>query len=102
GKGAFKAAIECNIMEGALGDILLIRGTNLDGTPIAPHIKAQVAGGGELRRVGGRLPNGGWWHGWRRGEFVAERDAEGWPYWEQWGKRIRIERMGRLNWFGKS
>src|SRR6185369_4727980 len=38
GQGAFMAAIECNIFEGATGDFLLIRGTNFDGALIAPRV----------------------------------------------------------------
>jgi hypothetical protein len=38
GKGAFRAAIECQIFQGATGDILLIRGTN-----VAPSITAEIA-----------------------------------------------------------
>src|SRR6185295_7406358 len=42
GNGAFKAAIECQIMQGAVGDLLLIRGTNADGFLIAPRVNAPV------------------------------------------------------------
>jgi hypothetical protein len=38
GKGAFRPAIECQIFQGATGDILLIRGTN-----VSPSIVAVVA-----------------------------------------------------------
>ena len=38
GKGAFRPAIECQIFQGATGDILLIRGTN-----VWPSISAEVA-----------------------------------------------------------
>ncbi len=38
GRGAFMAAIECNIFEGATGDFLLIRGTNANGDPIMPRV----------------------------------------------------------------
>jgi hypothetical protein len=75
GNGAFKAAVECQIMEGSLGDFLLIRGTNSDGALIAPRLRAEIA---------------------------AMRDVDGWFFWERGGKRQTIERWGRLNWFGKS
>ena len=75
GHGAFKAAIECNLFQGATGDFLLIRGTNADGSLLAPRLTAEVA---------------------------AERDADGWFTWRKGGGRQTIERWGRLNWFGKS
>jgi hypothetical protein len=74
GEGAFKAAIECNIFQGATGDFLLIRGTDAQGELIAPRITSEIA---------------------------AARDAEGWPFWERGGRRHTIETWGRLNWFGK-
>jgi hypothetical protein len=74
GKGAFKAAIECQIMQGSVGDFLLIRGAAADGSLIAPRISAEIA---------------------------SRRDTDGWPYWRKGGEGITIERWGRLNWFGK-
>src|SRR5262245_24462295 len=38
GGGAFKASIECQIMQGSVGDFLLIRGAAADGSLIAPRI----------------------------------------------------------------
>ena len=74
GKGAFMAAIECNLFEGAVGDLLLIRGTGADGGLIAPRLTAEVA---------------------------PARDAEGWPFWQLGGRRETLARWGRLNWFDK-
>jgi hypothetical protein len=74
GQGAFKAAIECNLFQGATGDFLLIRGTDADGTLLAPRLTAEVA---------------------------EQRDADGWPYWQRGGRHQTIERWGRLNWFNK-
>ena len=74
GNGAFKAALECQIFQGATGDLLLIRGTNFDGSLIAPRITTEVA---------------------------AHRDGEGWPFWQRGGKEETIVRWGRLNWFAK-
>jgi len=74
GKGAFKAAIECNLFQGATGDFLLIRGADRDGQLLAPRLTAEVA---------------------------AERDADGWFTWQKGGRHQTIERWGRLNWFGK-
>jgi len=74
GQGAFMAAIECNIFQGATGDLLLIRGNAQDGSLIAPRLRAEI----------------------------AERpDADGWFTWQKGGQRKTIERMGRLNWFAK-
>ncbi|MBL9134643.1 MAG: DUF1080 domain-containing protein [Verrucomicrobiales bacterium] len=75
GNGAFMAAIECNLFEGACGDILLIRGDHSDGTAIEPRITAEVA---------------------------AAKDAEGWFTWLSGGRSQTLRRWGRLNWFGKS
>lgn len=75
GKGAFMAAIECNLFQGATGDFLLIRGTDLDGQPLAPRLTAEVA---------------------------PERDADGWFTWQAGGHLQSIQTWGRLNWCGKS
>lgn len=75
GRGAFMAAIECNLFQGATGDILLIRGTNAQGGLIAPRLTAEVA---------------------------PTRDREGWFTWQRGGRPQEIERWGRLNWSGKS
>ncbi len=62
-------------MQGATGDFLLIRGTNSDGSPIAPRVTVAVQ---------------------------PERDAEGWPFVAFTGHRETIERWGRVNWLNKS
>jgi hypothetical protein len=74
GQGAFMAAIECNLFQGAVGDLLLIRGSATNGSLIAPRLTAEIA---------------------------EQRDAEGWFTWKKGGRRETIERWGRLNWFGK-
>ncbi len=72
--GAFRAAIECNIMEGAVGDILLINGKDQKGARLPVRASAEVA---------------------------DKRDAEGW-YWHQpAGKTATLDRGGRINWIGK-
>jgi hypothetical protein len=43
GQGAFMAAIECNIFQGATGDMLLIRGRTPNNALISPKILANVA-----------------------------------------------------------
>ena len=43
GDRAFMAAIECNLFQGATGDILLIRGNDRGGKLIAPRITAFVS-----------------------------------------------------------
>lgn len=75
GRGAFRAAIECQIMQGATGDLLLIRGTNADGSIIAPRVTVAVQ---------------------------SQRDAEGWPFADFFGPRETVERWGRVNWANKS
>lgn len=74
GGGAFMAAIECNLFQGATGDFLLIRGTDAEGQLLAPRLTAEVA---------------------------PERDADGWFTWQKGGQRRTLERWGRVNWFGK-
>lgn len=74
GNGAFMAAIECNLMEGACGDFLLIRGNATDGSLIAPRLTART---GPLR------------------------DPDGWPSWKPDGKPVTLERWGRVNRFCK-
>ncbi|MEK7684096.1 MAG: DUF1080 domain-containing protein [Verrucomicrobiota bacterium] len=74
GRGAFMAALECNLFQGATGDFLLIRGTAADGSLLAPRLTAEVA---------------------------EERDADGWPTWQKGGRQQTIERWGRLNWLAK-
>ena len=59
GKGAFMAAIECNVFEGAVGDFLLIRGSWPDGSPIAPRVVVETA---------------------------PDVDKEGWPTWSRGDK----------------
>lgn len=75
GNGAFMAAVECNLFQGACGDLLLIRGTHADGSLIAPRLTARVS---------------------------PIRDPEGWFTWHPRGRLQTIERWGRLNWRRKS
>lgn len=74
GRGAFRAAIECQLFQGATGDLLLIRGTNEDGTLLSPALRAEVA---------------------------SVRDTDGWPWWKKGGVETNLNVWGRLNWFGK-
>jgi len=75
GGGAFKAALECNIFQGATGDFLLIRGDDAEGRLIAPRLAVQTAPG---------------------------LDADGWPTWSKGGPLKTLERWGRVNGFAKS
>lgn len=71
GRGAFRAGIECQVMEGATGDFLLIRGTNAQGRLIAPRLTTRSR---------------------------PERDADGWPFFQPGGPQaISLERWGRIN-----
>lgn len=74
GGGAYKAAIECNIMEGATGDFLLINGKGVDGRRIPVRAAAEAA---------------------------PERDREGWPTWKRGGSRVTLDRGGRIGWSGR-
>lgn len=74
-EGAFLACVEVNLMQGACGDLLLLRGNDADGKLISPMIEAEVA---------------------------PEKDAEGWFTWREGGARTRITTWGRLNWKQKS
>ena len=75
GKGAFMAAIECNIFQGATGDFLLIRGKTPTGTLISPELQANVR---------------------------AQKDSDGWFTWTPDGVPTTIKSVGRINWFNKS
>lgn len=75
GGGAFMAAIECNLFEGASGDLLLIRGTDERGQLLAPRLTVEVA---------------------------PTRDREGWWTWLPGGRPQAVERWGRVNWLRKS
>ena len=75
GRGAFMAAIECNIFQGATGDFLLIRGTNFDRTLIWPRVS---------------FPGS------------EQRDAEGFRWFDPTGTQHKLERWGRVNWRNKS
>lgn len=74
GNGAFKAAIECQVMQGAVGDLMAINGKAADRSRIPVRLSATVA---------------------------PDRDAQGWFTWRKNGKRITLDRGGRINWFGK-
>ena len=75
GGGAFMAAIECNIFQGATGDVLLIRGTNFGGALIRPRVSFRGS---------------------------AERDADGFRWFDPSGGQHQLERWGRVNWRNKS
>ena len=75
GRGAFMAAIECNIFEGATGDFLLIRGTNANGSAIAPRLSFTGS---------------------------TRRDPDGFRWFEPEGQSRSLERWGRVNWRHKS
>jgi hypothetical protein len=71
GGGAYKAAIECQLMEGASGDLLLIKGRDHQGRLVDVGLTATVA---------------------------QQRDADGWPWWDPSGATLMLQRTGRLNW----
>ena len=73
GKGAFRCAIECQVMQGRVGDLMLIKGKDAEGKPIPVGFAAEVAAG---------------------------RDREGWPTWKKGGEKLVLKQTGRLNWSG--
>jgi len=73
GKGAFRCAIECQVMQGRVGDLMLIKGKDEQGKPIPVGFTAEVAAG---------------------------RDREGWPTWKKGGEKLVLSQTGRLNWSG--
>jgi hypothetical protein len=75
GRGAFMAAIECNIFQGATGDFLLIRGTNSAGEWIAPRVS--FLGSGKM-------------------------DRDGFRWFDPSGAQHKLERWGRVNWRNKA
>jgi hypothetical protein len=75
GGGAFMAAIECQVMQGAVGDFLLIRGKEVNGSLLAPRVTVETA---------------------------PERDSDSWWTWQAGGERRTVERWGRVNWSGKT
>ncbi|MEM7231922.1 MAG: DUF1080 domain-containing protein, partial [Planctomycetota bacterium] len=74
GDGAFRAAIECQIMEGASGDLMLIRGKDRKGQLLPLSLKTHIA---------------------------KKLDSDGWPFYAEGGKERKIETWGRLNWNAK-
>jgi hypothetical protein len=74
GKGAYMAAIECQVMQGAVGDFLLIKGRDDRGRDVTVRITGCVAG---------------------------ERDIEGWPFFQPDGEAQTLAGTGRLNWLAK-
>lgn len=71
GNGAFMAAIECNIFEGATGDFLLIRGDGADGKLVAPRVTITSD---------------------------DRRDHDGFPWWSPAGEPVTLKNWGRVNW----
>lgn len=74
-RGAYKVALECQIMEGALGDLLLIKGRDLNGDVIEPRLTTRVAN---------------------------VRDDDEWPFFLPCGRPLELRGWGRVNHLGKS
>jgi len=74
GHGAYKAAIECQVMQGAVGDLLLIKGRDERGQDVPVEIT-------------GRVRN--------------KSDRDGWHWWDPRGESLRTKRTGRRNWLDK-
>ncbi len=75
GKGAFMAAIECNVFQGAVGDFLLIRGKDEMDRPLEPRVTVNVA---------------------------EAKDVDGWYTYLPGGQPVTVEHWGRINWIRKS
>ena len=71
GDGAFMAAIEVNVFQGATGDVLLIRGDDIGGRLIVPRVQFDA---------------------------TEERDGEGFRWWSKSGDRRKLSKWGRVNW----
>lgn len=79
GDGAYRAAIECQIMQGAVGDFLIIKGRDESGKVIEPKLSVRAK---------------------------PARDAEGYPTFERDANHARAEAValagtGRVNWCDK-
>jgi hypothetical protein len=70
GDGAFRAALEIQIMEGAVGDFLLIRGKDGSGERLPRSIEVEVA---------------------------STPDADGWPTFRPGGSPTELRDWGRVN-----
>lgn len=70
GDGAFMAAIECNVFQGAVGDFLLIRGDDTNGDLISPEVHTHVA---------------------------DEMDRDGWPTFKIGGRAQTVKKWDRIN-----
>lgn len=71
-RGSWMASIEAEIIEGAVGDLLILSGLTADGRPTDPPLPISLVG--EARRAGGQL------------------------YWEEGGERVFLADKGRVNW----
>ncbi len=75
GDGAYMAAIECNVYQGATGDFLLIRGDDREGHLIVPRATVSQA---------------------------SFTDSDGFPFWQPGGQKRELHTFGRINWSKKS
>lgn len=69
--GPWMTSIECQIIEGGVGDILVLSGTDANGEPIPAAVTCEIT-----------------------------RDRDGEPVWTPGGEKTRFTR-GRINWFGR-
>jgi hypothetical protein len=70
GGGAYMAGLECQIMQGAVGDLLLIKGRDEAGRDVPVRLTAATA---------------------------PKRDADGWPWFLPEGWPVSLRATGRLN-----
>lgn len=87
--GAYKAAIECQIMEGATGDFLLIRGKNKAGQNIPMQISTTIATHPRQFAVSEQIR-------------TPRTDTDGFHWYAPAGPVKTINTYGRFNWIHKS
>lgn len=87
--GAYKAAIECQIMEGATGDFLLIRGKDTSGKSIPMQISTTVATHPRQFAASEQIK-------------TLRKDADGYHWFAPAGPVRTINTYGRFNWIHKS
>jgi hypothetical protein len=71
GEGPWMASIECQIIEGGVGDLLVVGGKDQDGNPLVPKATCEI---------------------------TLDRDGE--TVWKKGGEK-RVFTSGRVNWFGR-
>jgi len=69
--GPWMASVECQLIEGGVGDFIVVRGKDADGKPLIPTMTCEVA-----------------------------KDRDGETIWKKGGEK-KVFTRGRINWFGR-